>query len=353
MSEKIEAEAEQIPDYFVQHDVKVDPGQEQMRIDKYLMGRIERVSRNRVQNAIKAESIKVNGKPTKVNYKVKPGDNIHVVLPRDPNANQEVMPENIPLDVVYEDESVMVINKPVGLVVHPGIGNYTGTLVNALAYYFQQKELPLLPNNPRNRPGLVHRIDKDTTGLMLIAKTEYAMTHLAKQFFDHTVERKYQALVWGNFDEPEGTITGHIGRNPSNRFQMKVFEDGELGKHAITHYKLLEDYYYVSLIECKLETGRTHQIRAHLKHAGHPLFADTKYGGNQIVKGTVYSKYKQFVKNCFDLCDRQCLHAKTIGFSHPETGEFMRFESELPEDITNVIEKWRGYYKSKQQNPSL
>ncbi len=337
------------PDYFIHHNIDVDPGQEQMRIDKFLMGRLERVSRNRVQNAIKTKGILVNDKAIKSNYKVRPGDKIKVLLTKDPSEHHDVLPEDIPITVVYEDDSLMVIDKQAGLVVHPGIGNPNGTLVNALAFHFEQKKLPLLPNNPRNRPGLVHRIDKDTTGLMVIAKTDYAMSHLAKQFFDHTVERRYQALVWGNFDEPEGTITGHLARNPSDRFQMKVYEDGEIGKHAITHYKLIQDFYYVSLIECQLETGRTHQIRAHLKHIGHPLFADRRYGGGQIVKGTVYSKYKQFVKNCFALCDRQCLHAKTLGFTHPESGRDMRFDSELPNDIQSVLDKWKGYFASKQK----
>lgn len=334
-------------DYVYTSKISVDKGQEPMRIDKFLMGRLERVSRNRVQNAIKSSSIRVNDKPIKSNYKVRPLDKISILLPRDPSERHEVLPEDIPLDIVYEDESVLVLNKPAGLVVHPGIGNYTGTLVNALVHHFRRKDLPVMPSNTADRPGLVHRIDKDTTGLMVIAKTDYAMTHLAKQFFDHTVERKYVALVWGNFDEESGTISGHIGRNPSNRFQMKVFEDGEVGKHAITHYKVLEDYYYVSLVECQLETGRTHQIRAHMKHIGHPLFADTKYGGDAIVKGTVYTKYRQYVTNCFKLCPRQCLHAGILGFTHPESGERLRFEIGLPDDMSEVVEKWRGYYSSK------
>lgn len=337
-------------EFFIHHSIDVDPGQVAMRIDKFLTLRLEKVSRNRIQEAIKVGSILVNDKAIKSNYKVRPKDNIKVLLPRDPNENREVLPEDIPIDVVYEDDSVLVINKQAGLVVHPGIGNHDGTLVNALAHYFKRDDLPVLPKNPVNRPGLVHRIDKDTTGLMVIAKTEYAMTHLAKQFFDHTVERKYNALVWGNFEEPSGTMTGHIGRNPSDRFQMTVFEDGDFGKHAVTHYKVIKDYYYVSLIECQLETGRTHQIRAHMKYFGHPLFADRKYGGDQIRKGTVYTKYKQFVQNCLALCDRQCLHAGILGFEHPETGEQMRFESPIPEDIQAVLEKWNGYFKSKVKN---
>ena len=340
---------DQEQEYFLQHEIHVDAGQELMRIDKFLMGRLEKVSRNKVQNAIRADAIKVNDRSVKPNYKVKPGDQIKVILTKDPDANQELLPEPIPLDIIYEDEAVLVLNKQAGLVVHPGIGNYTGTLVNGLVHYFQENQLPLLPKNPRSRPGLVHRIDKDTTGLLVIAKTDFAMTHLAKQFFDHTVERRYQALVWGNFEEEEGTITGHIGRNPSDRFQMTVFPDGEAGKHAVTHYKVLKDYYYVSLVECQLETGRTHQIRAHMKYMRHPLFADKKYGGDQIVKGTVYSKYKQFVQNCLAICDRQCLHARTLGFVHPESGEDMRFEAPLPEDMSAVLQKWEGYFSSKRE----
>lgn len=334
-------------DYVFTSKIDVDKGQDPMRIDKFLMGRLEKVSRNRIQNAIKSSSILVNDQSIKSNYKVRPLDKISILLPRDPSEHHEVQPEDIPLDIVYEDESLLVLNKPAGLVVHPGIGNYTGTLVNALVHHFRREDLPVMPSNTADRPGLVHRIDKDTTGLMVIAKTDYAMTHLAKQFFDHSVERKYKALVWGNFEEEKGTITGHIARNPSNRFQMKVFEDGEIGKHAITHYRVIEDFYYVSLVECQLETGRTHQIRAHMKHVGHPLFADTKYGGDIIVKGTVYTKYKQYVTNCLKLCPRQCLHAGILGFTHPESGKQLRFESPLPDDMTQVLEKWRGYYSSK------
>jgi len=344
MSEEPTDETINEDDYIYSNTIDVDKGQVPMRLDKFLMGRLEKVSRNRVQSAIKAGSILVNEKEVKSNYKVRPLDVVRVLLPKDPSERHEVLPEDIPLDVVYEDEYVLVLNKPAGLVVHPGIGNYTGTLVNGLVHHFRNTTLPVLPSNTPDRPGLVHRIDKDTTGLMVVAKTEFAMTHLAKQFFDHTVERKYLALVWGNFEEQEGTITGHIGRNPSNRFQMTVFEDGDAGKHAVTHYKVLEDFYYVTLIECQLETGRTHQIRAHMKYLGHPLFADTKYGGDIIMKGTVYTKYKQYVTNCFKLCPRQCLHAATLGFTHPETGERMRFESPPPDDIQQVIEKWRAYY---------
>ncbi len=334
-------------DYVYSSTILVDKGQEPMRIDKFLMGRIEKVSRNRVQTAIKTGAILVNEGMIKANYKVRPNDIIKLLLPKDPSEQHEILPEDIPIEVVYEDDAILVLNKQAGLVVHPGIGNYRGTLVNALVHHFQRRDLPVLPSNTADRPGLVHRIDKDTTGLMVVAKTEYAMTHLAKQFFDHTVERRYQALVWGNFEEEKGTITGHIGRNPSNRFQMKVFEEGDIGKHAVTHYKVLEDFYYVSLVECQLETGRTHQIRAHMKHVGHPLFADTKYGGNEIRKGTVYTKYKQYVMNCLKLCPRQCLHAGTLGFMHPEKEEMVRFEAPIPDDMAQVLEKWRNYFKSK------
>ena len=291
----------------------------------------------------------MNNRVIKSNYKIKPLDVIKVVLNKEPNEKQSVQPENIPLDIRYEDDSLMVIHKPAGLVVHPGIGNYSGTLVNGLVHYFQSLNLPVLPNNTSDRPGLVHRIDKDTSGLMVISKTEYAMSHLAKQFFNHTVERRYHALVWGNFEEESGTIEGNLGRSARDRLQMMVYEDGEGGKPAITHYRVLMDFYYVSLVECQLETGRTHQIRAHMKYLNHPLFADARYGGDQIVKGTVYTKYKQFVQNCFSLCDRQCLHAKTIGFDHPETGERMRFDSDLPADIQAVIDKWEGYFVAKQR----
>ena len=331
-------------DLQIFHEIVVDKGQESIRIDKFLMSRIEKVSRNRIQNAIKAKAILVNDQSIKSNYKIRPLDKIKVVLNKDPQESAVLVPQEIPLDVVYEDNALLVINKQADLVVHPGIANPSGTLVNGLVHYLN-KEMPVLDGNPLNRPGLVHRIDKDTTGLMVIAKTEFAMTHLAKQFFDHTVERRYSALVWGNFEEPEGTIKGNIGRDPRDRFRMAVLEEG--GKHAITHYKVLEDYYYVSLVECQLETGRTHQIRVHMKHMRHPVFGDAKYDGDQIVKGTVYTKYKQFVSNCLKLCERHCLHARVLGFEHPVTGERMRFDSELPADMQAVLEKWRGYFDHK------
>lgn len=333
-------------EWYEHQRIIIDPKQELMRIDKFLINRLEKISRNRVQDAIKAGAILVNDKETKANYKVRHGDEISITLPKHPDDPSEIRGEDIPLDIVYEDEDVMVLNKQAGLVVHPGVGNQTGTLVNALKFYFDNKNLPLLPNNPADRPGLVHRIDKDTTGLMVIAKTDHAMTHMAKQFFDHSIERTYAALVWGGFDVEEGTIIGNIGRHPTDRMKMHVLDEGE-GKHAVTHYKVLADYYYVSLVECKLETGRTHQIRVHMNNEMHPLFNDKRYGGDSIRKGTVYTKYKQFVDNCFALCPRQALHAKSLGFVHPTTGEYMSFVAELPADMTAVIAKWRAYFETK------
>ncbi len=326
------------------HRFKVDPKQSPIRIDKFIFNKIENVTRSRIQRAIKEESVLVNDKAVKPNYKIRPLDVIVIVLPEEPREKQYAEPEDIPLDIRYEDEHILILHKPVGMVVHPGIGNYTGTLVNALVHYLSNKsDLPLLPGNDRTRPGLVHRIDKDTSGLMVIAKTQTAMSHLADQFFTHKIEREYQALVWGNFDDTKGTIEGHIGRDPRERTRMTVFKDGEEGKAAITHYQVLEDLYYVSLIKCVLETGRTHQIRIHLADSGHPLFNDERYGGSSIVKGTVFSKYKQFVHNVFKLIPRQALHAKSLGFIHPATKEFVKFDSELPEDMTAALDKWRHY----------
>ncbi|MEM1322059.1 MAG: RluA family pseudouridine synthase [Bacteroidota bacterium] len=334
---------------YEHHRIVVDPGQSPIRIDKFLMDRLERTSRNRIQNAAHAGAVRVNDQPVKPNFKIKPGHIITILLPRPPKADSGIVAEEIPLDIRYEDEDVLVLHKPAGLVVHPGVGVHSGTLVNGLVYYFQNSDLPVLPGNMANRPGLVHRIDKNTTGLMVIAKTEMAMTHLAKQFFDHTIERKYQALIWGEFDEDQGTIEGNIGRHPRLRSKMHVFPEGEEGKEAITHYKVLERLYYVSLVECQLETGRTHQIRVHMKHQGHPLFNDDRYGGDQVVKGTVFSKYKQFVFNCFKEIPRHALHAKSLGFTHPRTGERVFFESELPQDMTTVLDKWRSYLSSRKQ----
>jgi 23S rRNA pseudouridine1911/1915/1917 synthase len=326
-----------------------DPKQTPIRIDKFLMDRLEKVSRNRVQNAIKASCILVNDHPIKSNYKVRPKDEITLVLPSNPEDESVLMPENIPLDIFYEDDHVMVINKPPGLVVHPGVGNASGTLVNGLLYYFQQKRLPLLQGNKEDRPGLVHRIDKDTSGLLLIAKNEYAMTHLAKQFFDHSIDREYVALVWGDVKDEKSTITGNIGRHERDRMLMAVFPEADLGKHAVTHYEVLEKLYYVTLLKCKLETGRTHQIRVHMKHIGHTLFNDEKYEGNRILKGTIFAKYKQFVENCFSIMPRQALHARSLGFIHPVTEEYKYFETDLPEDFQQVLTKWRGYVASRKE----
>lgn len=319
---------------------EVPKGQLLLRIDKFLMNLIQNATRNKIQNAATNGDIYVNDVPVKSNYKVKPFDVVTIMLTHPPYENR-IDPEDIPLDIVYEDDALLLINKPPGLVVHPGHGNYTGTLVNALAFHFQN-----LPMNSSERPGLVHRIDKDTSGLLVIAKTEAAMTHLAKQFEAKTSEREYVALVWGNVKEDEGTIEGNIARHVKDRMQMAVFADPEVGKPAVTHYKVLERFGYVTLISCILETGRTHQIRVHLKHIGHTLFNDERYGGNLILKGTTFTKYKQFIENCFKTLPRQALHAKTLGFVHPTTGEMMRFDTELPQDMQDVIEKWRNYSKS-------
>ena len=319
---------------------EVPKGQLLLRIDKFLMNLIQNATRNKIQNAATNGDIYVNDVPVKSNYKVKPFDVVTIMLTHPPYENR-IDPEDIPLDIVYEDDALLLINKPPGLVVHPGHGNYTGTLVNALAFHFQN-----LPMNSSERPGLVHRIDKDTSGLLVIAKTEAAMTHLAKQFEAKTSEREYIALVWGNVKDDEGTIEGNIARHVRDRMQMAVFADPEVGKPAVTHYKVLERFGYVTLISCILETGRTHQIRVHLKHIGHTLFNDERYGGNLILKGTTFTKYKQFIDNCFKALPRQALHAKTLGFVHPTTGEMMRFDTELPQDMQDVIEKWRNYSKS-------
>ncbi|WP_228850745.1 RluA family pseudouridine synthase [Aegicerativicinus sediminis] len=318
-----------------------EKGQQPLRIDKYLMNFVENATRNKIQNAAKNGNIYVNDVQVKQNYKVKPYDKIRVMFEHPP-YEYLLTPENIPLDIVFEDEQVLVVNKPAGMVVHPGHGNYSGTLINALVYHFEN-----LPNNSSNRPGLVHRIDKDTSGLLVIAKTEESMTNLSKQFFDKVSEREYVALVWGNVEEDEGTIEGHIGRHPKNRLQNTVFEGDDIdkGKPAVTHYKVLERFGYVTLISCKLETGRTHQIRVHMKYIGHTLFNDDRYGGDQVLKGTTFTKYKQFVENCFKILPRQALHAKTLGFYHPSNGEFMKFDSEIPEDMQACIEKWRHYAK--------
>jgi 23S rRNA pseudouridine1911/1915/1917 synthase len=330
---------------YEHHRIVVDKGQSLLRIDKFLMNRLENVSRNRVQNAAEAGSILVNTKPVKSSYKIKPGDVISIVLAHPPRE-VELFADNIPLDIVYEDHDLVLVNKSFGMVVHPAYGNYRNTLVNALAYHFNPELEGKAIKTDNIRPGLVHRIDKNTSGLIVIAKNETAMTHLAKQFFDRTIERKYVALVWGDFEEGTGTITGNIGRNLRDRKIMDVFPGGEHGKHAVTHYKVLERFNYVTLVECKLETGRTHQIRVHFKYIKHPLFNDNEYGGDKILKGTTFSKYKQFVQNCFELLPRQALHAKSLGFIHPQTGKKMFFESALPADMEQVIEKWRNYITS-------
>jgi len=326
-------------DLYEHHRIIVDKGQAPIRIDKFLTHRIENVSRNKIQSAADAGSIRVNGKAVKSSYKIKPADEISVVMATPPR-DTTIVPENIPLSIIYEDDALLVVNKPAGMVVHPGFNNYTGTLVHGLAWHL--KDLPLFQTGEL-RPGLVHRIDKDTSGLLVVAKTEFAMAHLARQFFDHTTRREYQALVWGEMEEKEGTFGGNLGRNPKNRLQMWVFADGSEGKPAITHYKVLERFGYVSLVSCRLETGRTHQIRAHFRHAGHPLFADTLYGGMEILRGTTFTKYKQFVNNCFKLMPRQALHARMLGFIHPVTGKPMQFEVEMAPDMAAVIEKWRNY----------
>ena len=333
---KVTADIEQ-DELYEHYKFTAADGQEPLRVDKFLMNFIENATRNKIQQAIKAGNVLVNEKEIKSNYKVKPKDIVRVVLAHPPHENLLVA-EDIPIDIIYEDDEVIVVNKPAGMVVHPGHGNYSGTLVNGLIYHIEN-----LPKNSNERPGLIHRIDKDTSGLLVVAKTEYAMANLAKQFFDRTTDRKYLALVWGNVAEDHGTITGHISRSLKNRLQMDVFPDGEHGKHAVTHYRVVERFSYVTLVECKLETGRTHQIRAHFKYMGHTLFNDERYGGDKILKGTTFSKYKQFVENCFKVLPRQALHAKTLGFEHPITKKWLEFDSELPEDMQTALDKWRRY----------
>ena len=324
----------------------VDGGQSMLRLDKYLTARMEKTSRTRIQNAANAGNILVNNSSVKPNYRVKPGDVVQIVLPNPPREI-ELIPENIPINIVYEDDDVLVVNKEPGMVVHPAYGNYTGTLVNALMYHF--RDLPLFRTGEL-RPGLVHRIDKNTSGILVIAKNELALNRLSRQFFERTTDRRYQALVWGVPDPPAGTITGHVGRNIRDRKIMQVFEDGSEGKPAVTHYKLLESFSYISLLECKLETGRTHQIRVHFSHIKHPLFNDEEYGGDRILKGTTFSKYQQFIRNCFSILPRQALHAKSLAFDHPVTRKRMSFDSELPDDMKQVIEKWRTYISGREND---
>ena len=338
--EDIENEENGEDELFEHYHFKVDPGQEILRIDKFLLDRLPNTSRNKIQFAAKNGNVLVNKTAIKPNYRVKPGDEISIVMPY-PTREIELIAENIPINIEYEDEYLAIVHKPSNMVVHPGYGNYTGTLVNAMVYHFDN--LPYRIQDYFGRPGLVHRLDKNTTGLMVIAKTEHALAHLAKQFADRTTERRYNALVWGNVEAENGTVTGNIGRSLKNRKVMTVFPDGDYGKHAVTHYKVLERFGLVTLIECKLETGRTHQIRAHLKHIGHPLFNDNEYGGDKIVRGTTHTKYKRFIENCFDLIPGQALHAKTLGFKHPHTGEMLQFDSELVEGFEKILQKWRTY----------
>lgn len=330
---------------FERRQFIIDRGQEPMRIDKWLHGRIEGSTRNKIQQNIDAGFLTVNNKVVKSNYKVKPGDEILLLSEIHPEYTQ-VKAENMPLDIVYEDEAVLVLNKPSNMVVHPGVGNFTGTLLNGVVYYLKQQDASI-NDDDLPRYGLVHRIDKNTTGLLVVAKTPQASAHLAKQFYNHTVKRRYIALVWGNIEENEGTITGNIARHPQYRKMFTVYPDGETGKHAVTHFKVVERFNYVTLVNCILETGRTHQIRVHMKYMGHTLFNDWEYGGDRILKGTIYSKYKQFVDNCFEVCSRCALHAQTLGFIHPTTGKEIFFEQKLPADMQAVIEKWRNYAKNR------
>ena len=348
--EDFELEQDNEQDELFEHfRLEVTKGQVLIRIDKFLVNRIENVTRTKIQNAADAGNILVNGKPVKSNYRIKPLDVITIVMAHPPRE-KELIPENIPINIVYEDDEVVLLNKAPGMVVHPGFGNYSGTLLNALLYHF--KNLP--PHQGKKsehdelRPGLVHRIDKNTSGIVILAKSEYSLAHLAKQFFDKTTKRTYVALVWGDVKSDSGTIIGHVGRDLKDRKRMAVFPDGSHGKHAVTHYKVLERFGYVTLVECKLETGRTHQIRVHFKHLGHPLFNDDTYGGDKILKGTTFTKYKQFVENCFEIIPRHALHAKSLGFVHPITKKEMFFDSELPADMIQVIEKWRKYSQTKE-----
>lgn len=335
----IEEETTDHAELYEHHHLLADKGQGLLRIDKFLANRLEDVSRNKIQLAAKAGNILVNGESVKPNYKVKPLDEISILLPF-PHHEFELIPEDIPVNILYEDDSLIVVNKEAGMVVHPGHGNYTGTLVNALAWHL--KDLPLFKKGEM-RPGLVHRIDKDTSGILVVAKTEIALNKLAKQFYDRTTNRTYQTLVWGSFDEPSGTVEGNIGRSMKDRLKMQVFRDDEHGKHAVTHYNVIENLGYVSLVECRLETGRTHQIRVHMEYIGHPVFNDDRYGGNKILRGTTSGKYRQFVENCFNLMPTHALHAKSLGFKHPETRKEMFFDSPLPENFQLLIDKWRNY----------
>lgn len=340
-------------DLFVPHEFVADPGQGALRIDKFLTEKVHKVTRNRVQNAIRAGFVTVNDGEVKPNYKVRPHDRIVFRMPRpiDPEVTLEA--QDIPLDIRFEDEHLLVVYKPAGMVVHPGVGNWNGTLVNALMHHYKGNAFPVMEGNPENRPGLVHRLDKDTSGLLVIGKTEEAIYKLARQFFDHTVHRRYQAIVWGEPEADEGRIENYLGRHEKFRTKMAVMEEEKEGKHSVTHWKMLERLYYVSLMEMRLETGRTHQIRVHMQNAGHPLFNDEKYGGNRIRKGTIFSKYQQFVDNLFKILPRQALHAKELGFVHPITGEDMMFVSELPEEMEKCLERWRTYLSDRKSKLAL
>lgn len=342
LEEPEENEENSEQDLFEHHRIIVDKGQALLRIDKYLMHKMQNASRSKIQNAADSDCIMVNDKAVKSSYKVKPFDVISIVLPHPPKDSDTIVAENIPIEIVYEDADILIVNKQAGMVVHPGYNNVTGTLVNALAWYLKDTSFA---KDGNIRPGLVHRIDKDTSGLLVVAKNEFAMTHLAKQFFDHSIKRSYIALAWGDFEEDEGTITGYIGRSTRDRKVFTMYDDETDGKWSVTHYKVLERLNYVTLIECRLETGRTHQIRVHMKHIQHSLFSDSTYGGDRILKGTTFTKYKQFIDNCFTIMPRQALHAKSLGFIHPTSGKELFFESPLPMDFSSVLEKWRGYHK--------
>lgn len=341
--DELEDGSEEQQELFEHFHIDVDKGQSMLRIDRFITDKIPNVSRNRIQSAADAGNILVNGKAVKSSYKVKPQDSISIVMAYPPREI-EIIPENIPINIVYEDDDLIVVNKEPGMVVHPGHGNYSGTLVNALMYHL--RDVPLFSSG-EVRPGLVHRIDKNTSGILVIAKTEFAMNRLARQFFERTANRKYVALVWGDMETNEGTVDAHIGRSPRDRMKMFVFPGGEDGKHAITHWKVIERLGYVTLVECKLETGRTHQIRVHFEHIRHPVFNDDRYGGDSIVKGTTFTKYKQFIQNCFTICPRHALHAKSLGIIHPTTGKEMFFDSELPDDMVQVAERWRTYTSAR------
>jgi len=338
--DEVEGDEEEL---FEHYKIKADPGQEIVRIDKFLLDRLPNTSRNKIQIAAKNGNVLVNGQKVKPNYKITPLDEVSIVLPYQ-FREIELIPKNFPIEIFFEDYTIIIVNKPSNMVVHPGYGNYSGTMVNALVYHFDN--LPSRIHDYFGRPGLVHRLDKNTTGLMVVAKTEMALTHLAKQFYDRTTERRYQALVWGDVKE-DGTVTGNIGRSLKNRKVMAIFPEGDHGKHAVTHYKVLERFGLVTLVECKLETGRTHQIRAHMKHIGHPLFNDNEYGGDKIVKGTLSAKYKKFIENCFELIPGQALHAKTLGLEHPVSGEYLRFDSELAPGFEAILNKWRNYVRQE------